>query len=69
MGENAAKLVVCGTGPMENWCRMFIRENPVNIEMRGYLPNDKTLEIIKKVRHLCCLHNGMRIPNEYSGGI
>ena len=52
MGENAAKLVVCGTGPMENWCRMFIRENPVNIEMRGYLPNDKTLEIIKKSKAL-----------------
>ena len=52
MGENAAKLVVCGTGPMENWCRMFIREHPVNIEMRGYLPNDKTLEIIKKSKAL-----------------
>ena len=52
MGENAAKLVVCGTGPMENWSRMFIRENPVNIEMRGYLPNDKTLEIIKKSKAL-----------------
>jgi glycosyltransferase involved in cell wall biosynthesis len=52
MGENAPKLVVCGTGPMEDWCRIFIRENHVNIEMRGYLPNDKTLEIIKNSKAL-----------------
>ena len=31
MGEGAPKLIVCGTGPMEEWCKSFIRQNDVNI--------------------------------------
>ena len=46
MGEDAPKLVICGTGPMENWCKTFIKENDVNIEMLGFVPNDDILKII-----------------------
>ena len=46
MGEEAPKLIVCGTGPMEDWCKSFIRENNVNIEMCGFVPNDEALKII-----------------------
>ena len=52
MGEKAPKLIVCGTGPMEDWCRAFIKDNDVNIEMRGFVPNDETLKIIANSRAL-----------------
>lgn len=38
MGEMAPKLIVCGMGPMEEWCRKFIKTYDANIEMRGRLP-------------------------------
>lgn len=52
MGKEASKLIVCGTGPMEDWCKRFIRENDVNIEMRGFVPNDEALKIIANSRAL-----------------
>ncbi len=52
MGAHAPKLIVCGTGPMEDWCKSFIRENNVNIEMRRFLPNDEALKIIANSRAL-----------------
>lgn len=52
MGESAPKLVVCGTGPMEDWCKAYVWENNLNVEMRGYLPNEETLEIIGESRAL-----------------
>lgn len=52
MGESAPKLVVCGTGPMEDWCKAYVKENNLNVEMRGYLPNEETLEIIGESRAL-----------------
>ena len=52
MGESTPKLVVCGTGPMEDWCKAYVRENNLNVEMRGYLPNEETLEIIGESRAL-----------------
>lgn len=52
MGAHAPKLIVCGTGPMEDWCKSFIRENDVNIEMRGFVPNDEALKIIANSKAL-----------------
>lgn len=46
MGDVAPKLVVCGTGPMEKWCRLFVQKNPVNIEMRGFVPNTEIMKLI-----------------------
>ena len=52
MEEDAPKLIVCGTGPMEDWCKTFIKENSVNIEMHGFVTNDKTLKIIANSKAL-----------------
>ena len=52
MGVHAPKLIVCGTGSMEDWCKSFIRENDVNIEMRGFVPNDEALKIIANSKAL-----------------
>lgn len=40
MGTGAPRLLVCGTGPMENWCRAFIKKNQLHqIHLLGYVPN------------------------------
>lgn len=52
MGAEAPKLVVCGTGPMEDWCKRFISENDVNIEMRGFVPNEEARKLIAVSRAL-----------------
>lgn len=52
MGTEAPKLCVCGTGPMENWCKRFISENDVNIEMRGFVPNEEARKLIAVSRAL-----------------
>ena len=52
MGEGAIKLIVYGMGPMEGWCKSFIKENVVNIEMRGFVPNDEALKIIANSKAL-----------------
>lgn len=47
MGGTAPRLVVCGTGPMEGWCKDFVRDNPdCNIEMRGFVPNEEAKKLI-----------------------
>lgn len=46
IGDTAPKLVVCGTGPMEGWCKEFIRQNQVNIELRGFVPNIEAQKLI-----------------------
>ena len=52
MGPKAPSLIVCGTGPMEDWCRSFIKEHNLNIEMKGFVQNKKALEIISKSKAL-----------------
>lgn len=46
MGENAPKLIVCGTGPMEEWCKEYIQKNKLNVEIRGFVPNEETRKLI-----------------------
>lgn len=52
MGDTAPKLVVCGTGPMKEWCDNFIKENTVNIEMRGLMPNNQVLSYMANSKGL-----------------
>lgn len=41
------ELVVCGTGPLDDWCRSFIEENGIkNIRMLGFVPNEKAIDMI-----------------------
>ena len=45
--KNDYRLIVCGTGPMEDWCKEFIEVNDLKtIEMMGLVPNEKARNII-----------------------
>lgn len=53
MGEMAVKLVVCGIGPLEEWCKIFLEKNPeCNIEMRGFVANTEVKELIANSKAL-----------------
>lgn len=53
MGADAPKLIVCGIGPMEEWCRAFLKDNPYcNIEMRGFIPNKEARKLIANSKAL-----------------
>lgn len=61
MGENAPKLVICGTGPMEEWCKEFVAKNKVNIELQGFVPN-------KEVRKLIANSKALVLPTQWYEG-
>ena len=46
MGRNAPKLVLCGTGPMEDWSKKYIQENDLNVDFKGLLSNAEIKKII-----------------------
>ena len=46
MGEKAPRLIVCGTGPMEKWCKDFSEENKINAEFRGFVSNAEVLKVV-----------------------
>ena len=53
MEASAPKLLVCGTGPMEEWCRDFARANPdCNIVLRGFVANTETKKLIANAKAL-----------------
>ena len=61
MGENAPKLIVCGTGPMEEWCKEYVTENGLNVELRGFVPNEETRKLIAYSR-------GLILPTQWYEG-
>ena len=53
MGDNAPKLLVCGTGPMENWCRGFVNENKLDtVELKGFVSNLEVKKLIANSKAL-----------------
>lgn len=53
MGEKTPKLLICGTGPMEAWCRDYIQKNNlVNVNMLGFVPNEEAKKLIANSRAL-----------------
>lgn len=73
MGEQAPKLVVCGTGPMEEWCRKFVKKNEINVELWGFVPNEDVKRLIANSKALILptrLYEGfpMSIVEAYSVG-
>ena len=52
MGKNAPKLIVCGLGPMEDWCKEFVENSKVNVELKGFLPNLEVRKLIANSRAL-----------------
>ncbi|PTQ85934.1 glycosyltransferase involved in cell wall biosynthesis [Trichococcus patagoniensis] len=46
-------LIICGTGPEEEWCRKYIEENRMsNVYLMGYIKNEKAREIISESKAL-----------------
>lgn len=53
MGGNVSKLVVCGTGPLQEWCKNYIVDNALaNVEYRGLVLNEEAKEIIAESKAL-----------------
>ncbi len=52
MGKQAPKLVICGTGPMEEWCRKFVKKNKLNVELCGFVPNENVREVLANSKAL-----------------
>lgn len=47
------KLLICGTGPMEEWCREFVEKMQLkNVEFRGLVENHKVKQIIGESKAL-----------------
>lgn len=46
MGKTAPKLIICGIGPMEEWCRDFVKNNLVNVEIKGFVENEEIRSLI-----------------------
>lgn len=53
IGENAPRLIICGTGPMSEWCEKYIFENELSmVELLGYVENIKVMRLIGESRAL-----------------
>lgn len=51
MGPNAPKLVICGSGSLEEWCKQTIQENQLNmVEFRGQIKWDEVQKLMGKAR-------------------
>lgn len=51
MGQRAPKLIICGSGPLEEWCRQTIQENQLNmVEFRGQTKWDEVQKLMGKAR-------------------
>lgn len=44
---DTTELIVCGTGPLEQWCTEFISENNIKrIKLMGFIPNSEAIKIV-----------------------
>jgi len=47
LGDNAPKLVICGSGELDDWCRDYINNNELfNVEMIGQIDNSDAKKLI-----------------------
>lgn len=62
MGNSVSKLVICGTGAMQEWCENYITENRLsNVEYRGFVPNEQVKQIIAESK-------GLILPTQWYEG-
>lgn len=53
MEESDIELMVCGTGPLETWCKEFIKNNKIkNIKMPGFVSNPEIHKLIANSKAL-----------------
>lgn len=48
----APKLILCGTGPLEEWCREFIDKYNLNVELKGFTSNMDVRNLIAESKAL-----------------
>lgn len=73
LGKDAPELLLCGTGPLEQWCAKFIRENDLRVTMKGFVPNEAVRRLIGTSRALilptqCYETFPMTIVEAYAAG-
>ena len=62
LGGQGPELLVCGTGPLEDWCRKFAADNRMeNVKICGYVPNEALRRILADSR-------GMILPTQWYEG-
>lgn len=52
MKKDAPELIICGSGPLEDWCQKYIKEHNLNVNMLGLLPNLKVKKQIAESQAL-----------------
>jgi len=53
LGEDAPELFLCGKGPLEEWCRNFLKENHLNkVTQLGFVPNEQVRKLIGESKAL-----------------
>ncbi|SFC74968.1 glycosyltransferase family 4 protein [Butyrivibrio sp. YAB3001] len=74
LGDKAPRLILCGSGELEGWCKEYIENNELTtVEMKGQVPNDEAKKIIGDslaMIHPTQLYEGfpMTIAESYSMG-
>lgn len=52
-GIKDSNLIICGTGPEEDWCKQYIEENNLtNVRMIGFVSNEEAKKIIAQSKAL-----------------
>lgn len=53
LGEDAPELYLCGKGPLEDWCRNFLKENHLEkVTQLGFVPNEEVRRMIGESKGL-----------------
>ena len=47
MKSISPELVICGTGPLEEWCKKYVEDNELSsVRIEGFVPNEKVKKLI-----------------------
>ena len=53
LGDEAPQLIMCGTGPMKEWCENYIEEHSLkNVTLAGFVKNEKVRQMIAESKAL-----------------
>ncbi len=53
LGSKAAELLICGSGPLENWAKDYIESNKLSkVKLLGFVPNAEVRNLIGKSKAL-----------------
>ena len=51
LGARGPELLLCGSGPLEDWCREFIETHGLhNVRLLGFVPNDQVRLLLRESR-------------------